>query len=79
MKTVSPVVILGNASSNTGSCGKVMDENTFPVGRVWEKKMQFLYVAVHILQIEGFTKFLLFCTIEVFANNYFFNIMREYA
>lgn len=74
MKTVSPVVILGNASSNTGSCGKVMDENTFPVGRVWEKKMQFLYVAVHILQTEG-----LFCTIEVFANNYFFNIMREYA
>lgn len=39
MKTASPVVILGHASSSTGSCGKVMDENTFPVGgRVWEKK-----------------------------------------
>lgn len=40
MKTASPVVILGDASSSTGRCGKVTDENTFPVGgRVWEKKM----------------------------------------
>lgn len=39
MKTASPVVLLGDASSNTGSCGKVTDEDTFPVcGGVWEKK-----------------------------------------
>lgn len=40
MERASPVVILGDASSNTGSCGKVMDVDTFPVGGgVWEKKM----------------------------------------
>lgn len=39
METASPVVILGDASSNTGSRGKVMDEDTFPVGGgMWEKK-----------------------------------------
>lgn len=55
MKTASPVVILGDVSSNTGSCGKVMDEDTLPLGGgVWEKKMYFLYVAVHSLQTEGF-------------------------
>lgn len=55
MERASPVVILGDASSNTGSCGKVMDVDTFPVGGgVWEKKMSFFYVAVHILQTEGF-------------------------
>lgn len=39
MKTASTVVILGDASSNTGSRGKVMAEDSFPVGGgVWEKK-----------------------------------------